>query len=80
MYYRPVNLSSEFRNAVEKLSNGRMELMFVPAGATGRYQVNDTHLHKPLKRLRTEDGELVVRSSDEGAEPDAQQGDIEYFS
>ena len=49
MYYRPVNLSSEFRNAVEKLSNGRMELMVVPAGATGRYQVNDTHLHKPLK-------------------------------
>jgi hypothetical protein len=26
-----------------------MELMFVPPGATGRYQVNDTHLHKPLK-------------------------------
>ena len=49
VYARPVNLSSEFRNAVEKLSNGRMELMFVPAGATGRYQVNDTHLHKPLK-------------------------------
>ena len=49
VYDRPVNLSSEFRNAVEKLSNGRMELMFVPAGATGRYQVNDTHLHNPLK-------------------------------
>ena len=49
VYDRPVNLSSEFRKAVEKLSNGRMELMFVPAGATGRYQVNDTHLHKPLK-------------------------------
>ena len=49
MYCRPVNLSSEFRNDVEKLSNGRMELMFVPDGATGRYQVNDTHLHKPLK-------------------------------
>ena len=49
MYCRPVNLSSEFRNDVEKLSNGRMELMFVPAVATGRYQVNDTHLHKPLK-------------------------------
>jgi hypothetical protein len=26
-----------------------MELMFVPAGATGRYQVNDTHFHKSLK-------------------------------
>ena len=49
MYNRPVNLSSEFRKAVQKLSNGRMELMFVPAGATGRYQVHDTHLHKPLK-------------------------------
>ncbi len=49
MYCRSVNLSSEFRNDVEKLSNGQMELMFVPAGATGRYQVNDTHLHKSLK-------------------------------
>jgi hypothetical protein len=49
VYCRPVNLSSEFRNTVDKLSNGRMELIFVPAGATGRYQVNDTHLHKPLK-------------------------------
>ncbi len=44
-----MNLSSEFRNTVEKLSNGRMELMFVPVGATGRYQVNDIHLYKPLK-------------------------------
>jgi hypothetical protein len=49
VYCRSVNLSSEFRNAVEKLFNGRMELMFVPAGVTGRYQVNDTHFHKPLK-------------------------------
>ena len=49
MHCRPVNLSSEFRNAVQKLSGGHMELMFVPAGGTGRYQVNDTHLHKPLK-------------------------------
>ncbi len=49
MYCSPVNLSSEFRNDVEKLSNGRMELMFVPACATDRYQVSDTHLHKPLK-------------------------------
>ena len=23
--------------------------MFVPAGGTGRYQINDTDLHKPLK-------------------------------
>ena len=26
-----------------------MELMFVPAGGTGRYQINDTDLHKPFK-------------------------------
>ena len=26
-----------------------MELLYVPAGGTGRYQVNDTHLHKPMK-------------------------------
>jgi hypothetical protein len=49
VYDRSVNLSSEFRNAVEKLSNGRLEMMFVPDGAAGRYQVDDTHLHKPLK-------------------------------
>ena len=52
MYCRPVNLSSEFRNAVEKLSNGRMELMFVPAGATGRYQVHDTQEGIRLIRMR----------------------------
>jgi hypothetical protein len=23
-----------------------MEIMYVPAGATGRFQVNDTHMHK----------------------------------
>jgi hypothetical protein len=23
--------------------------MYVPAGGTGRYQVNDTHMHKPMK-------------------------------
>ena len=45
----PVNLSSEFRNVVEKLSNGNMDLMFVPGGVTGRYQVNDTYLNKTLK-------------------------------
>ena len=26
-----------------------MEILYVPAGGTGRFQVNDTHLHKPLK-------------------------------
>ena len=81
VYDRPVNLSSEFRNAVEKLSDGRMELMFVPAGATRRYQVNDTtSLAQAVERLCTETGELVVRRSDEDPEPDAQQRDIEYFT
>ena len=26
-----------------------MEILYVPAGGTGRFQINDTHLHKPLK-------------------------------
>jgi hypothetical protein len=26
-----------------------MEILYVPAGGTGRFQVNDTHLHKHLK-------------------------------
>ena len=26
-----------------------MEILYVPAGGTGRFQVNDTHLHKPMK-------------------------------
>jgi hypothetical protein len=42
----PVNLRQDFREAVYKMSGGRMEILYVPAGATGRYQVNDTHLHK----------------------------------
>jgi hypothetical protein len=31
------------------ISSGRMEILYVPAGGTGRFQVNDTHVHKPLK-------------------------------
>ncbi len=50
MYDSPVNLSSEFRNGVEKLSKELLELMFVPvSAATDRYQVKDTHLHQSLK-------------------------------
>ena len=44
----PVNLSEETRQHVMSKCPG-MELMFIPAGGTGRYQVNDTDLHKPLK-------------------------------
>lgn len=44
----PVNLTLKFREWVRDNCPG-CELMFVPAGATGRMQVNDTHLHQPLK-------------------------------
>ena len=44
----PVNLTQELRDWVEEACPG-MRLRFIPAGATGKYQVNDTHLHKPLK-------------------------------
>ena len=46
---RPVNLSTAFRTAIHEMTGGRMEILYVPAGGTGRYQVNDTHLHKPMK-------------------------------
>ena len=45
----PVNTSQAFREGVQKVGGGRIEIMYVPAGGTGRYQVNDTHLHKPMK-------------------------------
>jgi len=44
----PVNLTEKLRGWVRDNLPG-CELMFVPAGGTGRYQVNDTHCHKPLK-------------------------------
>jgi hypothetical protein len=44
-----VNTSQAFREGVQKLGGGRIEIMYVPAGGTGRYQVNDTHMHKPMK-------------------------------
>jgi hypothetical protein len=31
------------------MTGGQMEILYMPAGGTGRFQVNDTHLHKPLK-------------------------------
>jgi len=45
----PVNTSREFRESVHKLAGRQIEILYVPAGGTGRYQVNDTHMHKPLK-------------------------------
>ena len=44
----PVNLTQELRDWVTETCPG-MRLRFIPAGATGKYQVNDTHLHTPLK-------------------------------
>jgi hypothetical protein len=42
----PVNTSKAFREAMHTMTAGRMEILYVPAGATGRFQVNDTHMHK----------------------------------
>ena len=53
-----------------------MSLLVQPAGIRSMILT----LAQAVERLRTEADELVVHSSDEGAEPDAQQGDIEYFS
>ena len=44
----PVNLTEELRNWVKEKCPG-MRLRFIPAGGTGKYQVNDTHIHKPSK-------------------------------
>jgi len=44
----PVNLTKEFRQWVRDNCPGII-LLFVPANATGRYQVNDTHCHGPMK-------------------------------
>ena len=45
----PVNLTEEFRGWVRTECSGVL-LRFQPAGGTDKYQVNDTHLHAPLKR------------------------------
>jgi len=42
----PVNTSRAFHEAVQKLAGGQIEILHVPAGGTGRYQVND-HMHQP---------------------------------
>jgi hypothetical protein len=47
-----VNLTAKLREAVKAACPG-MEMRFIPAGATGKFQVNDTHLHKPLKDRST---------------------------
>jgi hypothetical protein len=44
----PVNLTARLREELAAACPG-MDLRFIPAGATGTYQVNDTHMHKPLK-------------------------------
>lgn len=44
----PVNLTAITRDFVKDHCPG-MELMFVPAGGTGRFQINDTDLHAPYK-------------------------------
>ena len=44
----PVNLTEITKLHVLQNCPG-MELMFIPAGGTGRYQINDTDLHKPFK-------------------------------
>jgi hypothetical protein len=44
----PVNLTQRLRDEIKDKCPG-MVLKFIPAGATGRFQINDTHIHKPLK-------------------------------
>lgn len=44
----PVNMKKSFRDAIARDCPG-MELLYIPAGATGEYQINDTHLHRPFK-------------------------------
>lgn len=46
----PVNLTQRLRDEVREQCPG-MRILFIPAGATGLFQINDTHLHKPLKAI-----------------------------
>ena len=48
----PTNLTEDLKAWVKAECPG-MEMRFIPAGATGKYQVNDTHLHKTLKATAT---------------------------
>lgn len=47
----PVNLTAKLRAEMDAHTTGGMQLLFVPAGATGKYQVNDVYLHKPIKDM-----------------------------
>lgn len=44
----PPNLTERLKSEVAAACPG-MTLRFIPAGATGSFQVNDTHLHFPMK-------------------------------
>jgi len=48
-FYRSKNQQKKQGFLQYKKTGGKMMLMFVPEVATGRYQVNDTHWHQPLK-------------------------------
>ncbi|KAJ3058697.1 hypothetical protein HDU99_006689 [Rhizoclosmatium hyalinum] len=55
----PVNLTSKFEEEIKQKCPG-MDLRFIPAGATGKYQINNTHLQKPLKdSLRSSAGDWI---------------------
>jgi len=49
----PVHTSAEFREWVARECPG-FELMYIPYGRTGDYQINDTHYHKPLKGVQAD--------------------------
>jgi hypothetical protein len=45
----PVNTSLEFRTWIKK-TYAFIRLRYIPAGLTGCFQINDTHLHAPYKK------------------------------
>jgi len=45
----PVNISQEFKQWVHQ-EHPLLHVLYIPAGATGRFQINDTHLHRAFKR------------------------------
>ena len=47
-YYTPPE-KARVQVSLERQLQRRMEILYVPAGGAGRFQVNDTHLHKPMK-------------------------------
>ncbi len=80
VYCRPVNLSSEFRNVCGEIVKRSDEVDVCPCWCNRQVSGQWHSLVQTVERLRTEVDELVVLSSDEGTEPDVQEGDIEYFS